>query len=373
MAADGESGEKTEQPTGRRVGEARNEGMIPRSVELSQVLAISTAFIALGFLGPRIWQKLIVLTTQGFTSTYGTKPFTMDDVRYQIIGLLAYLLPELLLLLLLTAIVGAGSTLIQTKFNFSMKMITPKFSRMNPVTGLKRLFAIQNVFQTIKSCAKLAIILPIAYSGFMGFVPQLLALMAAPTSALLPFTSFALGEIFWDIMKLMFVLAIFDYAWNFWRTTRNLKMTKTEVKDERKSTDGDDRIRFKFRQIAMQRMRQRMMKAVKTADVVVTNPTHYSVALVYTMERGTAPKVVAKGKGFMALRIREIAKESGVPVVERKPLARALFATVEVGQEIPYDLFAAVAELLAYVYKIKGRHPLRHRKAQASQTGREKR
>lgn len=364
MADEGDGGEKTEQPTGRRMGQARGEGMIARSVELSQVLAISTAFLMLERLAPRLWNKLIVVTTAGLTSPYGSTELTMGDMRYHLYGLILYLLPDILLLLFLTAVVGAGSTLLQTKFNFSTKFIKPNFSRLNPISGIRRLFSVQQAFQTMKAIAKLAIIGPIAYYGFIDVFPALLTLISHPVKELLPFTAVAMGKVFWPIMKLMFMLSILDYAWQWWRVSKQLKMSKVEVKDERKSTEGDERVRLKFRQIAMQRARQRMMKDVKNADVVVTNPTHYSVALKYTMEKGVAPKVIAKGKGHLALRIREIARESGIPVIERKPLARALFKMVEVGAEIPYELYSAVAELLAYVYRIKGKNPFRNRPSQ---------
>jgi flagellar biosynthesis protein FlhB len=360
--ADDEAGEKTESPTDRRMGEARSDGMIPKSVELSQVLAIITAFLLLEHFSKDIWEKLAVVFKLCLSSGYSTSIIDMGDLRRGFLNIMLYLLPEILLMLVLTASVGSLTTLLQTKFNWSTKLLKPKFSMLNPVNGLKRLISVQNAVQTLKSILKLAIIAPVAYFGFVHLFPQILGLMDLPVTQLLPFTGYALSEIFWDIMKLMMVLAIADYAWQRYSVGKKLKMTKDQVKDEKKSIEGDERTKMQFRARALQRARQRMLQAVKTADVVVTNPTHFAVALLYEMEPGVAPKVVAKGADHMAEQIKKIARENRVPVVERKPLARALFASVEVGREIPYELFAAVAELLAYVYKIRGRTPFRNRK-----------
>ena len=359
MADDNDSGEKTEAPSGRRVGEARSEGMIARSVELSQVLALIAAFLIIEQLSPRIWEKLQIIFKAGFTSRYGTESWTTEDLRYSLYSLLLFIMPELLVLMVVTAFFGAGTTLLQTKFNFSTKMFWPKFSRLNPITGIKRLFSLQNFFHLLKAIAKFAIIAPIGYFAFFDLFPQMISLMSVPIRQHLSVTGMAMGLIFWRIIKLMLVLSILDYAWQYWRTSKQLKMTKVEVKEERKTTEGDERTKMIIRQRAMQRVRQRMMQNVKNADVVVTNPTHFAVALSYSLKKGSAPKVVAKGKGHMAQRIKAIAREHGIPCVERKPLARALFKMVEVGHEIPYDLYAAVAELLAYVYKLRGRSPFR--------------
>lgn len=362
--ANDENGEKTEQPTGRRVSQARSEGMVARSAELSQVLSMSTAFLMLQYVGPAIWQKLIVLCRWGLTTEYGSKPFALGDLKYHFYGLLFYLAPEILLLMIITAIVGAGSTLVQTDFLWAPKLFKPKFSHLNPINGLKRLMSLQNAFQVLKSLLKLAIIGPIAYYSFFEVFPQLLTLMEIPVTQLLPFTGVTASLVFWRIIKLLFLLAILDWIWQKYRVTKDLKMSKVEIKEEKMSTEGDERTRFRIRAKAMQRVRQRMMQNVKTADVVVTNPTHYAVALSYAMEKGSAPKVVAKGQGYMALKIREIAKEHGIPVIERKTLARALYKMVEVGKEIPYELYAAVAEILAYVYRLKGKNPFRNKKPQ---------
>ena len=163
-------------------------------------------------------------------------------------------------------------------------------------------------------------------------------------------------------MKYLLCLGIVDFLWNRYRTKKRLMMSKQEVKDEKKATEGDETMRRRIIAIGLQRARDRMFLAVPKADVIVTNPTHIAVALAYTAEAGSAPRVVAKGKGHIAERIKDLGRKHGVPIIERKPLARALFQTVEVGQEIPYELFKTVAEVLAYVYRLKGKFPGRNRK-----------
>jgi flagellar biosynthesis protein FlhB len=359
MAAEDESGgEKTERPSDRRMGQARSQGTVAKSYDLSQVIGLIGAFVGLQFISPYLWMDMQTVLKRSLTS-YTNTQLTQASLNSGFHGLLWLVGPKILLLMLIAAFFGAGCTAIQTKFLFSLALLRPKFRHISPLNGIKRILSIANLVNLLKSLAKLAIIGPVAYFAFAHLFPQLIGLMDAPIAHLLPFTSFAASYIFRRIVQLLFILAIADYAYQWWITHRQLKMTKVEVKEEHKATEGDESMRMAIRSKGLARARQRMLKAVKKADVVVTNPTHLSVALSYDPKPGSAPKVVAKGRGYMALRIREIAIEAGVPVVERKPLARALFKSVEVDQIIPYELYAAVAELLAYVYKLKGRNPFR--------------
>lgn len=359
--AENDTGEKTEKPTGRRTTQARSEGQVVRSVELSQVMGLGAAFIGIQYLSPLLWSDMVTVTRGGLSGSIPTEDFTLEGLRRNFYGLVFLILPHILMLLAIAAFFGAGATAVQTKFNWSLKLIKPKWPNISPLAGIKRIFSIHNFVNILKSLAKLSIILPIAYYAFLESFPQIMQLMYTPLSFLFPFTGTAISLVFWRILKLLFILALFDYAWQYYSVNKKLKMTKVEVKDEHKSVEGDEATKMSIRSKAIARVRERMMTAVKTADVVVTNPTHYAVALKYDLSVSKAPMVVAKGRNFMAQRIKEIARESRVPVVERKPLARALFATVEVGQEIPYELYAAVADLLAYVYKVTGKNPLRKR------------
>lgn len=363
MAKETESGEeKTEDPSGRRLSESRREGDVCKSQELSLVASMTTAFLALQFIGPYLWTDLKILTSSAFTSRYGyQEPITINAIHSNSMSLFLLLGPEILAIMGITALVGSLVTAWQTKFLFTLKPLRPRFRNLNPIKGITRLFKAQNWINVGKAIAKLGIICPIAYYAFFDLLPEFLRLMDVPITDLLPYTAFAANYVFWKMMSLLMIVAILDYAYHYWQWRQNMKMSKTEKKEEAKATEGDMKTKYRIKAIGMQRLRQMMLKAVATADVVVTNPTHIAVALKYDLATNGAPKVVAKGKSHLAERIKRIAKEKGIPVIERKPLARALFRAVEVGQEIPYELYKAVAELLAYVYKIKGRNPLHRR------------
>jgi flagellar biosynthetic protein FlhB len=358
---EGDSGDKTEGPTGKRAGHARSQGMVGQSTELSQVIGMTAAFHALCYITPWLWQDIINLVKGAFSSEYFHEAFTLPILRTHFYGILFLVLPKLFLILSIAAFFGAGATAVQTNFLFSWTLIKPKMKSISPLAGLKRIFSVGNVVNMGKHLLKLAIIGPIAYSAYFTFVPAFLGMMDIPISQMLPMTANMASTVFARIMKWLLVLAIADLIWQKWRTKKKLMMSKQEHKDERKATDGDEGSRKRILAIGLQRARDRMLKNVAKADVVVTNPTHIAVALSYSAVPGSAPRVVAKGKDHLAERIKDIARKHGIPVVERKPLARALFATVEVDKEIPYELFKAVAEILAYVYRLKGKTMVKKR------------
>lgn len=366
-AEENDTGQKTEQPTGKRKSQARSDGIIARSVDLSQVMGLIAAFLALQHLSPYIWHNLIILFNYCLSGELYAGKLDVPAVKQSFLIILRLFAPVIFLLFAIAAFFGAGCTAIQTNFLWSPKLFKPKFNMINPVAGIKRIISKQNVVNLIKQILKLAIIFPIAYQAFLKLFPGFFSLIDVPISDLLPFTSYAAGVVFWRIISLLFVLAIADYIWQRYTTRKTLMMTKVEIKEERKSIEGDEQTKVKIRARALQRARMRMMDAVKKADVVVTNPTHLAVALHYTMERGSAPKVVAKGRGHMAEKIKQVARTSGVPVIERKSLARALFRGVEIGQSIPYELYAACAEIYAYVFKLKRRPPLKRKNEQTAQ------
>ncbi len=357
MAKETESGEeKTEDPTERRITEARKDGNVCKSQEISMVFGILAAFISLKIASPLLWKDLKLITTSAFTSRYSfEEPLMINSLQNGFLNLVSLLLPHLMIIWIITAFFGAGAMAVQTKFLFSKKLLVPKLSNVNPIAGLKRLFTMRNFINLIKAILKLAIICPIAYFAFLDLFPEFLNLTNIPIPHLLPYTETAASYIFWKIIFLLLLLAILDYAYNRWEWKQNVKMSKTEVKEESKSTEGDMKTKNRIKQMGMQRIRQLMMQSVPSADVVVTNPTRISVALKYDLKSSKAPTVVAKGKAHLAAHIRELAKENNIPIVERKPLARALYKAVEVGEEIPYEFYKAVAEILAYVYKLKGK------------------
>jgi flagellar biosynthetic protein FlhB len=368
MAEEGDSGEKSEAPTGRRLGNARSKGMTGMSSELSAVLGMTAAFYALCEITPALWSRILLIVKASFTSELGYQAWTIPILQAKFIALIFSLLPHLLFILGLAALAGAGSTLLQTNFLWSWQLVKPKMYMINPLAGIKRIFSVRNYLNLLKQILKLAIIAPIAYSSFFTLVPKFMRLMDVPVTMLLPITAEMASTLFYSIIKLLFGLAILDALYQKYSYTKSLKMAKHEVKDEQKSVEGDEAMRRRIISIGLQRARDRMMKNVPKADVIVTNPTHIAVALSYSGQRGSAPRVLAKGQGHIAARIREIAKRHNIPIVERKPLARALYKMVEVGNEIPFELFKAVAEVLAYVYRLKGKSPIKSQTTKAAQS-----
>jgi flagellar biosynthetic protein FlhB len=199
----------------------------------------------------------------------------------------------------------------------------------------------------------MSLVLPIGYYALTGLAPEMVRLVHMSITDVLNLTGAALTRVFWKVMYIFFVIAAFDVMWGRFQWLKQHKMTKEEVKDERKAVEGDETMRRKMIAKGQQRLVNKLKSSVPKADVIITNPTHYAVALKYDRDQYAAPIVVAKGTDFMALRIREIAKENKIPIVERKALARALYASTEVGSEIPRELFRAVAEVLAYVYRLR--------------------
>ena len=361
MAEEGDSGEKTEAPSGRRVSESRSQGMTGASPELSQVIGMIAAFMALKSAVPWIWADVETVFKSSL-STDVSIPFTSPRLHQGFINILLLLGPKVLFIMVVAGVVGGFTHAIQTNFLWSWALLKPKAKFLNPIGGLKRIVSIQNSINLLKQVAKLALLGPIAYFAFFHNLPLFMKASQIAIPGILAIIGTTSGAIFSQIIKVILVIALLDTIRKKYKHHKDLKMSKQEAKDEKKSTDGDETVRRKIIQIGMMRARERMMRAVPTADVVVTNPTHISVALKYDGTPGVAPVVVAKGQGHVALRIREIAARTGVPIMERKPLARALFKAVDVGQEIPYDLFKAVAEILAYVYRLKGKNPINKRK-----------
>ena len=362
MAEEGDSGEKTEQPTARRRNESRQQGMVGQSAELSQVIGMIAAFYALKHIAPALWRDLLSIVQASLSWPVRETTMTIPVLQTKFYQLLYILLPELYVMLFIAAFFGAGCTLLQTDFLWSSKLIKPKAYRINPMAGFKRILSIQNLVNLGKSIVKLAIIAPIAYAAFFELFPQFLRMMDVPIGNLLAITAGMASDVFIRIIKLLLILGIIDLIWQKYSNNKRMKMSKQEIKEEKKATDGDEAMKRRITAIGLQRARERMFLSVPKADVVVTNPTHIAIALRYDPTEGTAPRVLAKGKGHVAERIKEIARKNGIPVIERKPLARALFKAVEIGKEIPYDLFRAVAEILAYVYRLKGKSPLKARK-----------
>jgi flagellar biosynthesis protein FlhB len=345
--------ERTEHPTDRRMGELRKDGHLHQSNELVQCLTLLMGFFALQFIWDNLYQNLQTVFIGAFKAIADKETISVPYVYTGVLKVLLLFAPYIFLLTALIAATATLTVMLQTGWNIKSKKIHFQWPSLNPIAGIKKIFSIGGFVNTAKALVKLMVILPIGYFGLKAFAPHLIMLPFMSLDEISRFTSTAMSDIFWRIMYLLIAVAIFDFVYGRWKWLRDVKMTKDEVKDEKKAVEGDETTKRRMIAKGLQRAAQRIAHSVPKADVVITNPTHFAVALKYERFKMKAPMVVAKGQDHLALRIREIAKEAGVPVIERKSLARSLYANAKIGAEIPYDLYKAVAEVLAYVYRIK--------------------
>lgn len=344
--------ERTEMPTDRRMRELRKEGTVHFSNEIAIVISLMTSFLMLGVLWSWLYDSLVLVFKKFLNLIGENHQLSYKFLENQLLQSAELLVPPLAILLAVTASFAGLSILVQTDFCVKEKKIDPKWHMLNPITGFQRLFSLNNFVKTLQAILKLAIILPIVYFAFKEEAKNMIGLIHLSIPKIMAFTAQEMVLLFWKIMYVLIAIAIFDWVYGKWSWLRQNKMTKDEVKDEKKAVDGDEATKRQIIAKGLGRIMQRIKTSVPKADVVVTNPTHYAVALQYDRAKMSAPKVVAKGKNFMAEQIKKIARESGVPIIEKKSLARALYQSVEVDQQIPVELFRATAEVLAYVYKM---------------------
>lgn len=345
--------ERTEEPTPRRLTKAREEGRVARSNDLVAGVGLVAATLALRGLGAAAVKQV----TGGMAGAFGGLMAT--DLTPETTGVilqewamlfLRTILPFALVLLAIGVAVGT----LQTGFNFTLRALAPKFSTLNPITGLTRIFSLRTLTELIKGLLKLVAIGYIAYRNVAGMAPQFPNLMAQPVRVGLA----ALADMVLDVMLAVgfafLVIGLADYGYQYWEYRRSLRMTKQEVKQEHREQEGAPELKSKQRQRQRElAMRRRALNEVPRADVVVTNPTHFAVALKYDAAEAAAPKVLAKGADLLALEIRKIAQAHDVPLVENRALARGLYYDVEVGRLIPPEYYQAVAEVLAFVYNLR--------------------
>jgi flagellar biosynthetic protein FlhB len=357
MAED--SDDKTEQPTARKLDKAQEEGNVPMSREVGNLLMILGILVAAGTMAPWITTDLI-----GYLRAFIERPhlMTLDLQSLRVIVLQMFWHVGLLLALPigLFIIIAFVATLGQVGIIFTPKKIMPKLSNLNPIAGAKQLFSSQSLVEAGKGLVKVGIIVVVlavmvvpALRHPDQIIDQDLVTTVSQTQTLIVMLLFFTAIV-------MAVIAALDVAYTRWSHTEKLKMTKQEVRDEHKDMEGDPKIKSRIRAIRLERHKKRMMAAVPKATVVITNPTHFAVALKYEMDSMGAPVVVAKGADYLALRIRQIAEGHEVPIVENPPLARALYAAVEVDQEIPQEHYKAVAEVIGFVMRLKGKVLAKH-------------
>ncbi len=360
FAKDGEGGEKTEEPTSKKLTDARNDGKVAKSKELDNAVGLLLLFVLLQVMMSYVGNGLIGL----FDAFYGRISEFVSLNKSGITGravsqILQKAIIEMILIVLPFFAVGflamVAINILQVKWKVTTKPLKPNFGKFNPINGMKRLFSKDSLIELIKSLAKIILISWAAYSSIKDNSRNLLLLYDMSLMQAVMLTGSVVINTGMKISMAYFVIAILDYIYQKWKFKDDLKMTKQEVKDEYKNTEGDPQIKGKQRQRMREASQRRMMQDVPNADVVITNPTHYAVALKYDAQKAEAPIVLAKGTDYLALQIKEKAKEAKVEIVENKPLARMLYANVEIGEEIPPELYQTVAEILAAVYRMKNR------------------
>lgn len=344
--------EKTESPTGRRLEKAREEGQVARSRELSTFTVLMAGGAGLWMMGSMLAQSLISLVREGLTLDASLAFHTellLPHLHQLSLAVLLSFLPLLGLLLL----VALFSPLLLNGWLFTLKPLQPNFGKLNPINGISRMFSTHSLMELAKAFAKTAVV-----GGIGAWVAwynrdAVLQLAGEPLNLAVSHLGLLVWAVFAAIMGGMFLIAAVDVPYQLWEHHKKLRMTKEEVRQEAKETEGDPQIKARVRSMQREMARRRMMSEIPTADVVVTNPTHFSVALKYSENKMRAPVVVAKGSHLLAAKIREIAQEHNVPILEAPPLARALHRHCDLGQAIPEALFTAVAEVLAYVYQLR--------------------
>ena len=357
FAKEGPGGEKTEDATAKKLQDVRKEGNVAKSREIPTAATLLALFVclklAMGFIGNHLlnaftsYYQLIPKYASEGLDTKGFSSLLTNVIANLSIIIIPFLVAGFVVALL--------SNILQFKFQVTGKPLQPKFSKMNPISGFKRMFSINTLMELLKSVVKIIVIAYISYGVFTEHAKDIYLLYdISLTQGILLMYDIIL-ELLIKVSVLFIAISAVDYMFQRWKFKQDNKMTKQEVKDEYKNTEGDPKIKGQQRQRMQQASQRRMMAAIPEADVVITNPTHFAVALSYKSGQGQAPIVVAKGADFLAGRIKEIARDSNVDIVENKPLARMLYYNVDLGSEIPPELYQAVAEVLAYVYQLHNR------------------
>lgn len=344
--------EKTEEPSQHRIDESRNKGEVAVSRELSSVILLSGSLLTLIISGVFVYEQFteyidwiyrldfkLIYTAEKFGDVISTTAWTL----VKCVGPF----------FVASACLGFLSTFIQIGFLYSPEILEVKLERLNPIQGFQRLFSKKALVEAIKGVFKFSVIIVITYNVMKNNIGSFLGFLHADAAQSLGFGKYLMVKLGFSILLGLGVIALMDFAWEKWSYHKKMMMTKQEAKQEAKEKDGNPEIKNRIRTIQRQMAQKRMMNDVKKADVIVTNPTHISVALKYDGNEMVAPSVLAKGADHLALRIREIAKENDIPIVENIMLARTLYKTVKVGHGVPRTLYKAVAEILAFVYKLR--------------------
>ena len=350
------TGDKTEKATPKKRQDARKKGQVLQSREIVAVIVLVFIFVALRIYGGRIYDQLAAYAEKVLVEYPKIEDlFTYPGLTRMFIEMMTVLLKAVGPILAVAVLTGLMASYAQVGFLFTLETLAFKFDRINPINGLKRVFSLQGAVELVKAILKIIIIGYVAYAYLNNEKYNVLHLMDMEAVNIARYIGVTSVNVAIRICMALIILGLFDYGYQWWEYEKNLKMTKQEIKEEYKQTEGNPEIKSKIKQKQRQLSMRRMLHDVPKADVVITNPTHYAIAVKYDADVSDAPMVVAKGQDFLALRIKDIAKESKVEIVENKPLARTLYDTVDVGKAIPPELYQAVAEILAFVYSLKNK------------------
>lgn len=350
-------GDKTEKATPKKRQDARKKGQVFHSREISTAMVLMFVFVALRIFGSNIYSQIVLFMKKVLTEYPQIEDLYMPDIllRVFIDGVIVFVkaVGPILIVALLTGLVVSYA---QVGFLFTIETLRPKFDRINPFSGLKRVFSMRSIVELMKAVFKIVIIGYVSYTYLNGQASAIMSLMDMDIMNIASFIGLTSLNLAIRICVALIILGAFDFVYQWWEYEKNLKMSKQEIKEEYKQTEGNPEIKSKIRQKQRQMSMHRMMQEVPKADVIITNPTHFACALKYDADVSPAPTLIAKGQDYLAIRIKEVAKESRVEIVENKPLARSIYDTVEIGQAIPSELYQAVAEVLAFVYSLKGKN-----------------
>ena len=357
FAKEGQDGEKTEEPTAKKLEDARKKGQVMRSTEVVTAATLLAFFFMLkifvGFIGNRFMTSF--RQTIGFISDYTSEPFTLNTARTIIRGSFWNIIVAAFPIMIVGLVVTIVAIVFQVKWKVTAEPLKPKFDKFNPVTGMKRLFSKDKIMDLFKSIAKVVILAYVVYSYLKNQWPLIYKMYSYTLPQAIAVIGDTVINVGIRISALFAVIAMFDLFYQKWKYHQDMMMSKQEVKDEYKNSEGDPKVKSQQKQRMQQASQRRMMQDLPNADVVITNPTHLAVAIKYDKDTNEAPVVVAKGADYLAQKIKDRARENAIEIVENKPLARMLYHNVEIGAEIPPELYQMVAEVLAYVYSLTGR------------------
>jgi len=352
VAEEADNDDKTEDATPERRDDFRERGQIAVSRELTQVLVLAAVVVFISIYTAATVEAIQKMMVESFRLTE-FKNVTPDGIMKVLSHSWILLLKMIAPMFIVVAVIAIMSTLLQTQFNWSWKKLTPDFNNMNPFSGLKRMFSMHAVVELFKSIGKLSAVSIVAYLILRGEWKVVPGLMTLPFASSWKYFSEISNQLFWGVTGLLLTVAGADYLYNFVSLERKMRMTKQEVKEEAKQREADPHVKARIKRMAREIASRKTLERSKSATVIVTNPTHYSIAIKY--EAGmAAPVVVGKGIDYLALRMRELAKELSIPIVENKFVARTLYDEVEEGQEIPTSMYKAVSEIIRYIFQLKG-------------------